>query len=176
MLGGYLSDDHSADDFLLDAGIHIIDLANFLLDDIQDVHTIKATDHASYLVSLRCESGGIGSLSMSCEGARGNASERLELAGHGTLTIVDNVINLGHWDSGDGSMYEIRPKFATSGNWTGVTTGFAGELQAFADVILDGRKPPSEIFASYRSMVLYEAIRDCHGRTVTLEEASEEAI
>jgi predicted dehydrogenase len=168
VLGGYGRDDEAARRFLFDAGIHIIDLANFLLEDIEEVYTVKTEGHASYLVSLRCKSGGIGSLSMSSEGVGGNAYEKLELIGHQTLTVVENVINLTHYDGRERSMFEMRPRFATSGNWTEVTTGFAGELRAFADLILEGRKPPSEISASYKSMVLYEAIRDLHGKVVNL--------
>lgn len=169
ILGGYGSSDEAARHFLFDAGIHIIDLANFLLEDIEEIYTVKTDGHASYLVSLRCKSSSIGSLSMSSEGARGCAYEKLELIGHQTITLVENVINLTHYDGSDGSMFEIKPKFATSGGWTEMTTGFAGELQAFADLILEGKKPPSEIYASYKSMVLYEAIGDLQGKTVKLQ-------
>lgn len=168
-LGGYGSSDEAAQYFLLDAGIHVIDLASFLLEDMEEVYTLKTEDHTSYLVSLRCGSGGIASLSMSSEGGSSKAYEKLELIGYQTVTMVENVINLTHYDGNDGSIFEMKPQFVTSGKWTEVTTGFAGELRAFADLILHGKEPPSEIYASYKSMVLYEAIRDLHGEVVKLQ-------
>jgi hypothetical protein len=60
----------------------------------------------------------------------------------------------------------VGPAFAASGNWTEVTTGLAGELQAFEGLLRDGAEPVSTIASSYRTMVLYEAIRDSRGAIV----------
>ena len=61
------------------------------------------------------------------------------------------------------------PTYVSSGNCIEVTTGFAGELQAFEPALQEGIVPVSDIESSYRSMVLYEAIRDSDGRVVRFE-------
>lgn len=155
--------------FLLDAGIHIIDLARFLLGDVKRLYVAQTGDERShaYCVSMEYESGDVGTLNLSSLGTAARKYEKLEITLDGGLVLVDNVVEFHYYSTKGETIHEL-PSFATSGNWTEVTTGFAGEMRAFEERLVTGSPSPSDILSSYRSMVVYEAIRDNCGQPVDL--------
>jgi predicted dehydrogenase len=153
--------------FLLDAGIHAIDAARFLMGEVTELVTFGsgAEGRESYAVAMRFEDGSVGTLNMSARGTTRHAHEFLKVTGDRKTVLVDNVVNLAVFRH-EGPTQVEGPRYIASGNWTEVTTGFAGEVQAFEGLLRRGVVPVSDIASSYRSMVLYEAIRDSGGRLV----------
>jgi hypothetical protein len=52
-----------------------------------------------------------------------------------------------------------EPQTFISAGDSGRDTGHLAEIEVFFAAIKDGNAPPSDIYASYKSMVLYEAIK-----------------
>src|SRR5690606_6147158 len=52
-----------------------------------------------------------------------------------------------------------NPSFSTAGGDSLIETGFERELEEFVEAIQQQRQPESSIASSYRTMLLYEAIR-----------------
>jgi predicted dehydrogenase len=166
-LSHYYSGPDPARRFLLDAGIHAIDAVRFFMGEVSELTTYASGGDGkeSYAVVLRFADGSVGTLNLSARGTPARGHEFLKVTGAQKTVLVENVVNLAVYRHQGPS--EIGwPSYIGSGNWTEVTTGFAGEVQAFERVLREGVAPVSDIESSYRSMVFYEAIRDSQGRPV----------
>jgi len=155
--------------FLLDAGIHAIDAVRFFMGEVDELVTYKSGSNGreSYAIAMQFADGSVGTLNLSARGTPGKGHELLKVTGDGKTILVENVVNLAVYRHSGPTDIEW-PAYVASGNWTEVTTGFACEIQAFERVLREGTAPISDIESSYRSMVLYEAIRDSDGRVVKL--------
>lgn len=145
--------------FLLDFGIHIIDLVSYLMGDVAEVCAYTRDGHA-YAVSLRFVTGAVGTLNLTDGRSFKIPTEEVELtvAGGNFMTIH----NSSSWRATeDGTACEWRepPTFVSSGD-SGYETGHLAEIQEFLAAVQGGTTPRSVIAESYKSMVLYEAIRD----------------
>ena len=151
--------------FLIDAGIHAIDAVRFLMGEVDELITYNSGTNGkeSYAVAMRFADGSTGTLSLSARGTPGRGHELLKVTGDEKTVLVENVVHLVVHRS-DGPSEMESPSYVASGNWIEATTGFAGEIQAFEEVLRTHTRPASDISSSYRSMVLYEAIRDSNGR------------
>ncbi|NIA16339.1 MAG: Gfo/Idh/MocA family oxidoreductase [Nitrospiraceae bacterium] len=157
--------------FLLDAGIHAIDFVCHLMGAVTRLACFKSGSDGieSYAVAMRFEDGSAGTLNLSSRAAPGDGChEFLKITGNQTTVFVDNVVSLEAFYP-DRTTQTISPRYVSSGNWVEVTTGFAGELQAFEKLLLDGTRPSSTIDASYRSMVVYEAIKAANEEPATIK-------
>jgi predicted dehydrogenase len=156
--------------FLLDFGLHIIDLARFLCGEVAEVFAWER-QRTAYAVCLRFASGALGTLALTSHRDYAVSTEKVELTGgQGRMLSVANSVELTYWQD-----REIRawhsPSFSTAGGDSLVETGFQGELAAFVAACRGGPEPPSAIASSYRTMLLYEAIAESaagDGRVVRL--------
>ncbi len=82
-----------------------------------------------------------------------------------------NSIKLTYWQDREIKAWH-SPSFSTAGGDSLVETGFQRELAAFvAAARVGGPEPPSSIASSYRTMLLYEAIKqsaEAGGRAVAV--------
>jgi myo-inositol 2-dehydrogenase/D-chiro-inositol 1-dehydrogenase len=146
-------------DFLFDFCIHAIDLAAFLFGDVATVYALSVNGHG-YAVSLRFTCGAVGSLCFSDGRSFRVPTEEVE------ITLRDGnfmtIHNSSHWRiTRDGEPCEWRePSTFTSQGDSGRDTGHLAELEAFVAALREYRNTTrSDIAESYKSMVLYEAIR-----------------
>ncbi len=150
--GNYLSQ------FLLDFGIHHIDLVSYLFGEVTEVLTFaKGSD--AYAVSLRFRGGAVGTMNLNDGRSFVIPTEEVELtaAGGNFMTIH----NSSQWRIvADGTPTEWRePSTFTSGGDSGNDTGHLAELADFVTAIREKRSTSrSSIYESYKTMVLYEAI------------------
>ena len=144
-------------EFLLDFGIHAIDLARYLGGEVAEVSARGVDDH-TYVVSVAFQSGALGALGLSANRAWQVATERVELTGTaGNFLSVDNSVELTRFAAG--AVAELhRPVFSTMAGDSLAETGFQPELAAFVAAARSGDEPESSIRSSHRTMVLYEAI------------------
>jgi predicted dehydrogenase len=156
--------------FLLDAGIHAIDAVRFFMGEVTALATFQSGSDGieSYAVALRLEDGSVGTLNLSSRGTAARPHELLKVTGSRITVLVENVVDMQVYRH-EGPTEVLRPSYVGSGNWTEVTTGFAGEAQAFEAAMRDGTVPVSNIESSYRSMALFEAIRASRGQVVKVQ-------
>ena len=164
--GGHYSNENPRRCFLLDFAIHWIDLVGYLMGDVAQVFAFTRDRHA-YAVSLEFTSGAVGSMNL-CDGRSfGIPTEEVELTVKGGNFMT--IHNSSCWRTTENNQpceWREPPTFAASGD-SGRDTGHLTELVDFAAAIREGRTTRSNIFESYKSMVLYEAIdRSAHAAQV----------
>jgi predicted dehydrogenase len=147
----------AAGSFLLDFAIHIIDLAGYLFGDASEVFTYSKGGHA-YAVSIRFASGAVGSLSLNDGRSFLVPTEEVELTvAGGHFMTIHNSASWRITQDGKPSEWREPPTFVSAGD-SGRDTGHLTELEEFMRSVADCHPTRSDIYASYKSMVLYEAI------------------
>lgn len=160
--------------FLLDFCIHIIDLARYLMGEVEEVYA-RQRGGTTYAVNLLFRNGALGVLALSANRDWAIATEKVEVTGGpGQFLGVDNSVRLVRF-VGDRVADWHDPSFSTARGDSLVETGFMPELGEFVAAIQEGREPESSIASSYRTMRLYEAIARAarEGGPVTLEDEAE---
>jgi predicted dehydrogenase len=146
--------------FLLDFALHIIDLTRFLFGEVAEVFAWERQQTA-YAVSLRFASGAVGTLALTSHRDYAVSTEKVELTGaQGRMLSLANSIELTYWQDREIKAWH-SPSFSAAGGDSLIETGFQRELAAFVAACRDpaAPEPPSSIASSYRTMLLYEAIK-----------------
>lgn len=144
--------------FLLDFCIHIIDLVGYLFGDIARVFAFsKGLD--AYAVSLEFTSGAVGTLTLACGRSFQIPTEEIEITvrGGNFMTIHNSSV----WKITENQKpceWREPPTFTSSGD-SGLDTGHLAELIDFFTALSENRATRSNIYESYKSLVLYEAIK-----------------
>ncbi len=144
-------------DYLLDFAIHIIDLVGYLFGDVAEVFAMTKDRHA-YAVSLRFANGALAAMNLNDGQTWDYPTEEIEITVKGGNVM--RVHNSSCWQIvQDGQRCEFRePATYLSGNSSGPDTGHLTEIEDFLAAITEGRTTRSNIYESYKSMVLFEAI------------------
>ena len=145
-------------EFLLDFCVHIIDLSRFLFGEVSEVFA-RTQNHTSYAVNLLFDNGAVGTLALSCHRDWRVSTEKVELTGApGQFISLNNSIKIvRHAGATIADWHD--PSFSTAGGDSLIETGFERELEEFVAAVQAQRQPESSIASSYRTMLLYEAIR-----------------
>ena len=134
--------------FLLDAGIHHLDLLRHLAGDYE----VAAVEHRGGVDGLTCAlllrfaSGALGSIHFSDRGSWLGPLESVEVTGSGRVARADNLVRVSVTD-GDGGETTWEPGFsvAQNDNNSFFIGGYVPELQAWASALLEGHQPPTPI-------------------------------
>ena len=147
-----------ADTFLYDFALHAIDLAGFLFGDAEYVFA-TARGSEAYAVSIKFVCGAVGTLSFSSGRSFAIPTEEVEITVRGGNCMT--VHNSSNWRIAEkGRCIEWRePRTFTASGDSGHETGHLSEIEEFLAAIHEGRTTRSSIYESYKSMVVYEAIR-----------------
>lgn len=144
--------------FLFDFAIHIIDLTQYLFGDVTDVFAFSKGLNA-YAVSLRFKTGAVGSLNLNDGRSFNVPTEEVEITAQGGNFMT--VHNSSVWritENGNPSEWREPPTFVSNGD-SGNDTGHLAEIVDFLAAIKEGRTTRSNIYESYKSMALYEAVK-----------------
>lgn len=144
--------------FLLDFAIHIIDLVSYLFGDVKEIFAFsKGLD--AYAVSIRFANGAVGSMNLNDGRSSRIPTEEIEITvrGGNFMTIHNSSV----WRITEASKpcEWHEPSTFTSGGDSGNDTGHLAELVDFIAALKEGRTTRSNIYESYKSMVIYEAIQ-----------------
>jgi predicted dehydrogenase len=145
--------------FLLDFTVHILDLSLFLFGDIARVFAFAKGPDA-YAVSLQYANGAVGTLNLNDGRSFSVPTEEVEISVRGGNFMT--IHNSSCWRiTENGKPTEWRePSTFTSGGDSGNDTGHLAEIVDFLAAIREGRSTRSNIYESYKTMVLYEGIRE----------------
>jgi predicted dehydrogenase len=152
-------DNTPARNLLNDFCIHAIDLALYLFGDVESVFAFTKDQHA-YAVSLRFANGAIGTFNMNDGRSFAIPTEEVEISARGGCFMT--VHNSSSWriaEKNQPSEWREPPTFTSLGD-SGRDTGHLAEIEDFVAALREGRKTTrSDIYESYKTMVLYEAIK-----------------
>lgn len=152
------ANDSPRSSFLLDFAIHAIDLVGYLFGDATEVFAFaKGSD--AWAVSLRFASGAVGALNLNDARSFTVPTEEVEISIRGGNFMT--IHNSSSWRiSKDGRPAEWRepPTFTSAGD-SGNETGHLAELVDFVAAVREGRTTRSNVYESYKTMVLYEVIK-----------------
>ncbi len=156
--------------FLLDFAIHLIDLSAYLFGDAEEVFAFAKGGDA-YAVSVKYPHGGVGSFNFNDGRSFQIPTEEVEISIRGGNFM--SIHNSSSWRIATNSRcseWREPPTFTSSGD-SGYETGHLAELADFISAIQEGRSTRSNIYESYKSMVLYEGILESSrtGRVVALK-------
>jgi predicted dehydrogenase len=156
---GPFSNDSQLRSLLFDFCIHIIDLAGYLFGNAEAAFAYsKGMD--AYAVSIKFANGAVGSLSLNDGRSFRIPTEEVEITARGANFMT--VHNSSVWritENGKPVEWREPPTFTSAGD-SGNDTGHLAEIVDFLAAIQEGRTTRSNIYESYKSMVLYEAIRE----------------
>lgn len=163
------SNDSLRRDFLHDFTIHMIDLVGYLFGDASEVFCFSKGKDA-YAVSIKFASGAVGSLNLNCGRTYNVPTEEVELTVKGGNFMT--IHNSSCWRITEQEQpveWREPPTFISAGD-SGRDTGHLAEIEDFIQAIQEKRTTRSNILESYKSVVLYEAIRDSaeSGRVVNV--------
>jgi len=145
--------------FLLDFTIHIIDLTQFLFGDVESVFAFTR-DHHAYGIALRFMSGAVGTLNLADGRAWDIPTEEVEITvtGGNFMTVHNSSV----WritERGKAAEWREPPTYISRGD-SGHETGHLAEIEDFVAALKEKRATTrSQIYESYKSMVLHDAIR-----------------
>ena len=167
---GAMSNDSDQTSFLLDFAVHMIDLMGYLMGEVGQVFAFHKDRHA-YVVSLRFRSGALGSLNLNDARSFSVPTEEVEISVRGgNFMTVHNSSSWRITENGKPCEWREPPTFISAGD-SGYETGHLAEIEEFVAAIREGRSTRSPIYESYKSMVVYEAIKLSaeEGRVVEVE-------
>jgi predicted dehydrogenase len=144
---------------LSDFSIHVIDLILYLFGDVESVFAFTKDYHA-YAVALRFANGAVGTLNTNDGRSFAIPTEEVEISARdGCFMTVHNSSSWRITERNQPSEWREPPTFTSLGD-SGRETGHLAEIEDFVAALREGRSSTrSEIYESYKTMVLYEAIK-----------------
>lgn len=167
----------SGEDFVLEIGIHHLDLARFFFGEVSSV-SVNASDRKTgeaYSVNLKFTSGAIGSMILSEQQSWFQNNERVEITGSGNYIDIENACKLTYFNKGlevlgvpvshlvCGRQGKIvwEPNFSclTTENSLLYQSGMIGEIQHFCDCVLKKKIPQTSIEDACKTMALVARVK-----------------
>lgn len=144
--------------FLLDFGLHAIDLLHHLLGDVSEVFAFSKGLNA-YVVTCRTAAGALGSMNLNDGRSFGVPTEEVEITVKGGNFMT--IHNSSCWRITENQKpceWREPPTFISQGD-SGRDTGHLAEIEDFVHALQEGRTAAaSDIYESYKSLVFHDAI------------------
>jgi predicted dehydrogenase len=145
--------------FLHDFAIHIIDLTCFLFGDVHKVFCFAKGPDA-YAASLKFANGAVGSMNLNCGRSFTIPTEEVEISIRGgNFMTIHNSSNWRITENNQPLEWREPPTFTSAGD-SGNDTGHLAEIVSFFSAIKKKSSTRSNIYESYKSVMLYEAIKE----------------
>jgi predicted dehydrogenase len=157
--GHYGNTDNPRSRYILDSGIHAVDLAPYLFGHVTEVKAVRKAP-ASYAVTLQFAGGAVGTLSLTDRMSYARAWEEVTAIGDGGVCVqVDNSVEMIAFAM-EKPIAAHKPNFVAGSSNSAVEQGFVGELRAFVEAVRGGPSPVSSIEEAAHTMEIIEAIEE----------------
>lgn len=143
-------------DFLLDYGIHSIDLAVYLFGPAAKVYAMSPEPN-TYTINLEFKNGAVGSFCF-CGHRRGLMEEDIQITGEDSWMTINDSVSWKIYEH-DKIVEFKQGNFSTAGGDGGAATGHQNEINCFIQAIQGNAEPVSTGHDCLESMQLYDAIR-----------------
>ncbi len=146
---------------LLDAGIHILDLVDFLGGGIDSIQCEKYQGEIgiAYALTLRFSGGAIGNVHISDQGSWSYANESVEITGCGAFVRAENLTSVSYTrKDGTISVYDLGFSIPQNQNNSLFIQGYAHQFQAWSQALLSGNEPESTLEDSCRAIGLIKTL------------------
>jgi myo-inositol 2-dehydrogenase/D-chiro-inositol 1-dehydrogenase len=157
-------------EFLLDFAIHCIDATGYLFGEAKEVFSFT-TGMEGYAVSVKYRSGAVGSFNFNCARSFHVPTEEVEISIRGGNFM--SIHNSACWKitENEKTVEWREPVTFISNGDSGNDTGHFAEIVDYFKAIQEQRTTRSNIYESYKSLVLYEAIKKSAelGQVVSVE-------
>jgi predicted dehydrogenase len=171
---------------LLDYFIHHLDLLRFFMGDVEELYhqRIVSSGRPTYAASLRFASGAVGTLHMTALQSPNCFQERVEIVGEGANVVIDNAAKLVYYrratslpadnfvGADDDAPLVWEPAFSLSQlrNKVLFIGGFVGEVRHFAEAVLSGTPPSSDIWDGREAVRLVHALCQGPGQVIRMKD------
>lgn len=165
---GHYRNDAPLTSLLLDFAIHLIDLTSYLMGDVTEVFCFSKGQNA-YAVSVKFASCAVGSLHFNCGRSFQIPTEEVELTVEGGNFMT--IHNSSCWkitEAGQPKEWREPPTFTSAGD-SGNDTGHLAEIVDFIQAVQENRTTRSNIFESYKSLAVYDAILESSRREAVVK-------
>lgn len=167
----------------LSGGIHLLDLARFLVGDITSLYSVCGRC-ATHVAAVTYACGAVGTFSFGRSQSPQGPMERVEITGCGASIIVENQITLWYYRKAGNPRLEgtyivpeeeaplvYTPQFSLSSreNKALFFGGYVGELRHFAQALLAGDAPSPDIADGLESMKLLESLEASVGTRISID-------
>lgn len=150
--------------FLLDFALHLIDLVPYLFGEVAEVFAF-AKGAEAYAVSLKFANGAVGTLNFNSGRSFTIPTEEIELTVKGGNFMTIHNSSCWRITENQSTMEWREPSTFTSAGDSGRDTGHLAEIEDFVAALKKGRtSTPSDIYESYKTMVLHDAIKEAAER------------
>jgi predicted dehydrogenase len=145
--------------FLLDFGIHHIDLVRYLGGEVKQAAAFhdERDGGGAFSVALQFASGAVGNLQLSSQRVWWRNYDHIEIAGQGEYIVLDGIWSYRHYTQAQNTFWENY-----SDERSTELGGDGGALTEFATAIREGREPVAGIHDAVGTMRLYQAIWDAY--------------
>jgi predicted dehydrogenase len=155
--GNYKNTGDPRSQYLLDSGIHVVDLAHWFFGRVARVSAFRSAP-SNFAINLEFAGGAVGTLALTDRMSYARGWEEVTLVGSkGVCVQVDNSVEMIAFEK-DVPFAAHKPDFVAGSSRSAIETGFVGELQAFVDAISNGTPAPSSIESAVHTMEVLEAI------------------
>ncbi|HEY6311937.1 MAG TPA: Gfo/Idh/MocA family oxidoreductase [Streptosporangiaceae bacterium] len=151
------------DSYLTDNPVHHLDLARYLLGELNDLQVIRGrSDGGRHALSIaaRAESGAVVGLQLGSTGSWHQHNESVEVFGIGSSVLVDNMDTcVLRPPEGPEQRWSPNYTIPIEENLTPTTMGFRPELIHFRDVVRGMTKCESDMASAAQTLALVREIR-----------------
>ena len=160
--------DGPAHAFLLDFGVHHIDLLRALGGEVSGVSAYhgELDGGASFAAAVQFASGAVGTLQLSSQRVWWRNYDRIEITGQGEYVVLDGIWGFRHYTGGENTFWENY-----SDERSTELGGDGAALTEFVAAIREDREPVTGIHEAVETMRIYQALWDAftEARTGTLD-------
>ncbi|MBO3803609.1 MAG: Gfo/Idh/MocA family oxidoreductase, partial [Candidatus Brockarchaeota archaeon] len=154
---GWVSDPKASGGFLFESVLHVLDLARWLMGEIETVYCSAISSVYDQLdgfaIVMKTEKGKIATVTSSAHASWAFPFERVEVYGDHSCVITEEASRVAY-SRGLDSEVVVRDFCQVPRN---VCWGFEEEDKLFLDSILSGKKAAVDEFEAYKSVELVEA-------------------